>query len=689
MNLANLLIEIGTEELPPKSLLKLATSFAKGIEDALIESDIAYSEVIWFATPRRLAVFVKQIAAMQNDRQLEKRGPAVAVAFDAQGNPTPAALGWAKSCGVDITDVGRLKTDKGEWLLYQGTEKGLAIDGLLPSMIEKALSNLPIAKPMRWGAGKVQFIRPIHTLTIVLGEALITAKIFGIESTRKVMGHRFLGEKSFSLQHADKYIETLRQHYVLADYSERKEHIRASANAIALKEEAVADMNEELLDEVTALVEWPVAMTASFDKSFLEVPKEALIYTMKGDQKYFPLIDQQGNLLSRFIFISNIECKNPELIISGNEKVIRPRLSDAQFFFATDRKHTLESRLGSLETILFQKQLGTLLDKSKRIALLAKKIAYILRVNDALAERAGLLSKTDLMTNMVMEFPDVQGIMGMYYAKLDKEADEVANALNEQYKPRFSGDSLPTSPISICVAIADKIDTLVGIFGIGQLPKGDKDPFALRRAAIGVLRIIVENRLPLDLKTLVEVSIEAFGDKVEPQGLSDNVVDFILARFKAWYLEQGVTIDVIQAILEIRPTRPAEFAARVAAVSQFKLNDSADALAAANKRVANILAKNAVTKKGVVDVSLLSDIAEIQLVEALSIAQREVEALIHASDYTGALNKLAELRAPIDSFFDTVMVMVDNESVRENRLSILFNLRQLFLSCGDISLLSW
>lgn len=688
MKLENLLIEIGTEELPPKSLVKLASSFATGIETALLSADIGFSEVTWLATPRRLAVVVKQLASVQKDRLIEKRGPAVSVAFDSLGKPTQAAMGWARSNGVDISEVSRLKTDKGEWLHYQGTEKGLAVNEFLPGIIDKALVGLPIPKPMRWGSSAIQFIRPIHTVTIVFGNKLITANIMGIDSSRLVMGHRFLGEKSFLLNHADDYVEYLRKHYVVADYSERKETIRDAVNALALKENARADMNDELLDEVTALVEWPVAMSASFDSSFLEVPKEALIHTMKGDQKYFPLVDRNGDLLSRFIFISNIETNKAELIISGNEKVIRPRLSDAQFFFSTDRKHSLASRLPSLDSILFQKQLGTLLDKSNRLADLAGSIAKFLNEDEVLAARAGLLSKTDLMTNMVMEFPDVQGIMGKYYAKLDGEAEEVANALEEQYKPKFAGDTLPTSPVSIAVALADKIDTLVGIFGIGQTPKGDKDPFGLRRAAIGVLRIIVENNLALDLNKLVESSIHAFGDKMKSQGLRVSVVDFILARFKAWYMEQGVEVDVIQAVLEIRPTQPAEFAARVEAINRFKLNASAEALSAANKRVANILSKNLIEASGEVNLSLLSDKAEIQLVDALNSTQIEVESLILASDYTGALNKLAELREPIDSFFETVMVMVEDEALRKNRLSILLKLRQLFLSCGDISLLS-
>ncbi|KXI30022.1 glycine--tRNA ligase subunit beta [Paraglaciecola hydrolytica] len=688
MNVENLLIEIGTEELPPKSLAKLASNFAQNIEKAFTESEFSFSSVTWYATPRRLAVSVLQLAEMQNDRIVEVRGPAVTVAFDASGNPTPAAIGWAKSNGIKISNTTRLKTDKGEWLYYKGTEKGLAVSQLISTIVDKALATLPIPKPMKWGSNTIQFIRPIHTVTMVYGKKLVSGKVFGIESSRTILAHRFMGPKSFVLNCADDYLQDLKNNFVIADFTQRKELIRQQIQDAAAKENAVADMNDELLEEVASLVEWPVALVASFDESFLAVPKEALIYTMKGDQKYFPLLDSAGNLKSRFIFISNIESSKPELVISGNEKVIRPRLADAEFFFNTDKKHTLESRLESLDTILFQKQLGSLLDKTKRIANLASSIAQSLGADAELAHRAGMLSKTDLMTNMVMEFPDVQGIMGMYYATIDGENSEVATALNEQYMPRFSGDSLPQSPISISLAIADKIDTLVGIFGIGQVPKGDKDPFALRRAAIGLLRIIVDKNLPIDLEIVVEASISTFGDKVQMSGLKQAVVDFVLARFKAWYLEQGIEIDVIQAVSEIRPTRPADFAARVQAITLFKNNPAAITLAAANKRVANILAKNPVNDFNTIDSRLLKESAEQDLVNALEATEAKLEGLLGNGDYNGALENLAKLRGPIDDFFENVMVMADEQDIRNNRLHILSRLRALFLSCGDISLLS-
>jgi glycyl-tRNA synthetase beta chain len=475
---------------------------------------------------------------------------------------------------------------------------------------------------------------------------------------------------------------------VIADHSRRKTIILEQVQTLTKQENAVSDIDDDLLEEVTSLVEWPVALIANFEESFLAVPKEALIYTMKDDQKYFPLLDKNGQLKSRFIFITNIESKDPDIIISGNEKVIRPRLADAEFFFNADKKQSLASRLDSLKNILFQKQLGTLYEKSERIASMAKSIAIMLGTDQEATYRAGLLSKTDLMTNMVMEFPDIQGVMGMHYARLDGEAELVALAQNEQYMPRFAGDNLPTSDVSVCVAIADKIDTLVGIFGIGQIPKGDKDPFALRRASIGVLRIIVDRTLPLDLIELVDASIVTFGDKINSTNLQTNVVDFILARFKAWYAEQGIAAGVIRAVAVNRPTRPADFAARVEAVKSFSTLESSEALAAANKRVANILAKNLSDEKLSFNKALLQEPAEIDLAKILELVEARIQPMLEQSDYTNALAVLAELRQPIDAFFENVMVMADDESVKRNRLTLLSRLRGLFLCCADISVLN-
>jgi glycyl-tRNA synthetase beta chain len=687
MRTDNLLIEIGTEELPPKSLAKLALAFRDNIQTEFSDNDLTFSHVNWYASPRRLAVVVKGLSEFQADIDVEKRGPAVAAAFEQNGEPTKAAQGWARSNGIEVHQAERLKTDKGEWLLFKAQVKGLAINLLLAELVEKALKALPIPKPMRWGTKPTQFIRPIHTITMLYGTELIPGEVLNVSSARLINGHRFHCDKPFELDCVDNYLNQLERHYVIADHGRRKSIILEQIQTLAKQENAIADVNEELLDEVTSLVEWPVALVATFEESFLAVPKEALIYTMKDDQKYFPLLDEHGQLKSRFIFITNIESKDPKTIISGNEKVIRPRLADAEFFFDVDKKQTLESRLESLKTILFQKQLGTLYEKSERIASMAKCIAYMLGADPETAYRAGLLCKTDLMTNMVMEFPDVQGVMGMHYARLDGESELVALAQNEQYMPRFAGDNLPTSDVSVCVALADKIDTLVGIFGIGQTPKGDKDPFALRRASIGVLRIIVDKSLPLDLVDLVDASIATFGDKIKSENLQVQVVDFVLARFKAWYAEQGIAAGVVKAVAVNRPTRPADFAARVEAVKSFNTLESADALAAANKRVANILAKNLYDEELSFSMALLLEPAEIALAHSLESVEARIQPMLEQSNYTNALVVLAELRQPIDEFFESVMVMADDESVKRNRLTLLSRLRGLFLCCADISVL--
>jgi len=688
MRTDNLLIEIGTEELPPKSLAKLALAFKDNIQAVFTDNDLTFSQVNWYASPRRLAVMVVGLSEFQADKQVEKRGPTVTAAFGEGGEPTKAAQGWARSNGIEVSQAERLKTDKGEWLLFKAQVKGQAISQLLAELVEKALKALPIPKPMRWGAKSTQFIRPIHTITMLYGSELIPGKVLDVSSARFINGHRFHCDAPFELDCADNYLSQLQQHYVIADHSRRKAIIMEQIQTLAKEEGAVADINEALLDEVTSLVEWPVALVANFDESFLAVPKEALIYTMKDDQKYFPLLDMNGQLKSRFIFITNIESKDPQTIISGNEKVIRPRLADAEFFFNTDKKQTLASRLESLKTVLFQKQLGTVYEKSERIASMATSIAKMLGADLEAAHRAGLLCKTDLMTNMVMEFPDVQGVMGMHYARVDGEAELVALAQNEQYMPRFAGDSLPTSEVSVCVALADKVDTLVGIFGIGQTPKGDKDPFALRRASIGVLRIIVEKSLPLDLIDLVEASIATFGDKIKTDNLQTKVVDFILARFRAWYAEQGIATGVVQAVAANRPTRPADFAARVEAVKSFNTLESAEALAAANKRVANILAKNVFKEELSFNKALLEEPAEIALANSLESVEARIQPMLEQSDYTSALVVLAELRQPIDEFFENVMVMADDESIKRNRLTLLSRLRGLFLCCADISVLN-
>ena len=687
MTTQNFLVEIGTEELPPKALKTLATSFADNVEAELNQAGLSFDKIEWFAAPRRLAVKVLNLTTQQPSKEIEKRGPAVSAAFDAEGKPTKAAEGWARGCGITVEQAERIATDKGEWLVHRAKIEGQPTKNLLNDIVANALAKLPIPKPMRWADKTVQFIRPVHTVTMLLGDELIEGEILGVASARIIRGHRFLGEKEFEIQHADQYPQLLREKgSVVADFNERKAEILAKSQAKATALGGVADIEESLLEEVTSLVEYPNVLAAKFEERFLAVPAEALVYTMKGDQKYFPIYDKNGKLLPHFIFVSNINPEDPTAIIEGNEKVVRPRLTDAEFFFKTDLKQKLVDRLPRLETVLFQQQLGTLKDKTDRIEQLAGEIAKQIGADEAKAKRAGLLSKCDLMTNMVFEFTDTQGVMGMHYARHDGEDEEVAVALNEQYMPRFAGDELPKSLVASAVALADKFDTLTGIFGIGQAPKGSADPFALRRAALGALRIIVEKNLPLDLEDLVKKSAALFGDKLTNQNVVADVVDFMLGRFRAWYQDEGIAVDVIQAVLARRPTRPADFDARVRAVSHFRTLDSAEALAAANKRVSNILAK-ADAAIGEINLTACVEPAEKALAEAVLVLRTEVQPLIAQSDYTAVLDKLANLRAPVDSFFDNVMVNAEDPALRQNRLAILNTLQGLFLQVADISLL--
>lgn len=690
MRTENCLVELGTEELPPKALKSLGEAFATQFEAALTQADLSFDSVSWFAAPRRLAVYVSGLAEGQADKVVEKRGPAVSAAFDADGNPTKAAQGWARGNGIDVADAERLVTDKGEWLLHKAHVPGQSVAELLEGLINQAVSKLPIPKPMRWGNYNTQFIRPVHTLCVLYGSEVVNVSVLGLTSGRVVQGHRFHGEGRFELDHADNYASALEQQYVLADFEARKDKVRQQLEDAAQSLSLKPDYNEDLLEEIASLVEWPVVLQAGFDEAFLAVPKEALIYTMKDDQKYVPLLDSNGALSNTFLFVTNIESRDASQVISGNEKVIRPRLADAEFFFNSDKKTTLESRLESLETVLFQKQLGTLKEKSERISALSAFIASQIDANETQAARAGLLAKTDLMSNMVMEFPDVQGVMGKYYALNDGEDAPVAEALYEQYMPRFAGDALPSSGVSASVALADKLDTLVGIFGIGQLPKGDKDPFALRRAAIGVLRIVTELSLPLDLETLVSKAIDVYGEKLTNAETQSQVVDFVLGRFTALLQDQAIAIDVIQAVAARRPTKPADYLARVHAVDKFRALEEAEALAAANKRVANILAKQNVEVSDTVNIdeSLLAEEAEKALYVELKAAQKEVDIAVPSQDYTRILTALATLRNVIDNFFDNVMVMADDEAVKNNRLALLSLLRQLFLTTADISILA-
>ena len=682
-----LLIELGTEELPPKSLKTLATAFYESIQAQLDSNDLTYNDIKWFATPRRIAVQVTDLIGKQKDRVIEKRGPAINVAFDTEGNASKAAQGWARSNGITIEQSERLVTDKGEWLLHRATVSGKTIAELVPTMVTTALNKLPIAKPMRWGEERTQFIRPVHTLTMLFGNQLITGEALGVSSNNQIQGHRFHHEGLITLKHANDYQKQLAEAFVEVDYNKRQNKIVAQIKQLASDIDAVALIDADLLDEVTALVEWPVTLVGTFDKDFLNVPAEPLIYSMKDHQKYFPVTDKDGQLINKFIFVANIESKDPSTVVYGNEKVIRPRLADAEFFFKTDKKQTLESRLVSLESVLFQKQLGTLKAKSERIAQLSQFIADQLNENEQDAYRAGLLSKTDLMSEMVLEFPQVQGTMGKYYALHDGENDNIAQALEDQYRPRFAGDALPKANIGCAVAISDKIDSLVGIFGINQPPKGDKDPFALRRAAIGCIRIIIEKQLDLDLAVLINKSIALFGDKLLNKNTANDVLDFIMGRFRAFYQEQGISVDVIQAVLAKKPSAPLDFDKRIKAVTFFGKLPAATTLAAANKRVGNILAKF----DGKLYESFNRELATEQVEQDLASIYQEIRLkvvpLMADKNYQAALTELAQLKEPIDIFFDSVMVMSDDEAVKVNRLTLLNEIRSSFFAIADISAL--
>lgn len=682
------LVEIGTEELPPKALRSLAESFAANFTAELDSADITHGAVNWFAAPRRLALKVESLAAAQPDREVEKRGPAISQAFDAEGKPTKAAEGWARGCGITVDQAERLTTDKGEWLLYRAQMKGQPVSELLIDMVSRSLAKLPIPKLMRWADKDTQFVRPVHTVTLLLGSDVVNGEILGIKSDRIIRGHRFMGEAEFAIDNAEQYPEILRTRgKVIADYAERKAIIIANAEKAAKALGGKADLTDSLVEEVTSLVEWPVVLTAKFEDKFLEVPAEALVYTMKGDQKYFPVYDDAGKLMPNFIFVANIESSDPQQIISGNEKVVRPRLADAEFFFKTDRKQRLEDNLPRLETVLFQQQLGTLRDKTDRLEALAGWIASKIGADVNHATRAGLLAKCDLMTNMVFEFTDTQGVMGMHYARHDGESEDVALALKEQYQPRFAGDELPSTDVSAALALAEKMDTLAGIFGIGQHPKGDKDPFALRRAALGVLRIIVEKGYQLDLVEMTQEAVRLYGDKLTNKNVVEDVVEFMLGRFRSWYQELGYSIDTIQAVLARRPTQPADFDARVKAVTHFRSLEEAQTLAAANKRVSNILSKSEEKLADSVLASVLKTPEEVKLATHVVVLQDRLAPMFAERNYQEALVELASLREVVDEFFANVMVMDEDPAVRINRLTLLSQLRELFLKVADISLL--
>ncbi|EPC00695.1 glycyl-tRNA synthetase [Litchfieldella anticariensis FP35 = DSM 16096] len=678
------LLELGVEELPPTAIDLLSDALAQGIAEGLSESEVTFGSVHAYATPRRLAVYITQLADKQPDREIERRGPALAAAFK-DGKPTKAAEGFARSCGVEVDELIHLETDKGTWLGHRERQQGEATERLLPAIVSKAIGALPVPKNMRWGASRVEFSRPVHWLVMLYGEQVVDAEVLGLKAGRTTFGHRFHAPTAIELQRPDDYLVALENAYVLADRDRRRERIREQVLAEAECHEAQAVIDEDLLTEVSGLVEWPVALTGSFDERFLEVPPECLISSMKANQKYFHLLDEQGRLKPLFITISNIDSQDPQLVIEGNEKVIRPRLADAAFFYDTDRKTPLDERRKGLANVVFQQQLGTLADKASRSAVVACHITEKIGGDVSHAERAAQLAKCDLVTEMVLEFPELQGIMGCYYARHDGEAEDVAQALYEQYLPRFASDVIPQSRTGLALALADRLDTLTGIFGIGQRPTGTKDPFALRRAAIGVLNILIKGELDLDLRELLALAATQHQDLPKKEGLVDDVLDYMLERLRAWTQDEDIPVEIYLAVRARPVTKPLDFARRIHAVHAFSQREEAAALAAANKRVSNILAKQEHDGSTVVRADLLHEDAERALSDALTSQRAEVEPLVRNARYAEALDILASLRDPVDRFFDTVMVVVDDTEVRRNRLALLASLQALFLEVADIA----
>ena len=683
MSALDFLVELGTEELPPKALAKLAEAFCAGIEKGLKDAGLGFAKAQAYAAPRRLAVLVEQLATQQPDRSINLDGPPMQAAFDADGEPTQAALGFARKCGVDLAEIDR----SGPKLKFSRTIEGQPASQLLPGIVEASLNDLPIPKRMRWAARKEEFVRPTQWLVMLFGEQVIDCEILAQRAGRESRGHRFHSPGQVHISKPSSYLEDLRGAHVIADFAERRELIAKRVEQLAAEQNGTAIVPPALLDEVTALVEWPVPLVCSFEERFLEVPQEALITTMQDNQKYFCLLDANGKLLPRFITVANIESKDPAQIVSGNEKVVRPRLTDAEFFFKQDKKQKLDSFNERLKNVVFQAQLGTVYDKAERVSRLAGLIAERTGGDKQRAARAGLLSKCDLATEMVGEFPEMQGIAGYYYALNDGEPEDVALALNEQYMPRGAGGELPSTLTGAAVAVADKLDTLVGIFGIGMLPTGSKDPYALRRAALGVLRILIEKRLDLDLVEAVNFAIGQFGTQVKSAGLADQVLEFIFDRLRARYEDEGVDVAAYLSVRAVQPGSALDFDQRVQAVQAFRTLPEAAALAAANKRVSNLLSKFDAKLPEAVEPRWFDNATEFSLYSAIQQAEQAVQPLAAARQYREALERLAHLRGPVDAFFEAVLVNAEDASVRANRYALLARLRGLFLGVADISAL--
>lgn len=691
MSKVDFLVELGTEELPPKSLLNLSEAFQAGIEAGLADQQLSFDSIEPFAAPRRLAVLVKGLDSHQPNRNEEKLGPNVAAAYDKEGNPSKAAEGFARSCGVEFSELVTVETDKGPRLSYTKHVIGMASGALLPSIVSKSLDDLPIAKRMRWGASHTQFVRPVKWLVMLQDNDVIDCEIMGLKSGRDTHGHRVHCNQSLSLANANDYYDTLFQAGKIdANFAQRRENIRNQVTEIAYKVNGSAVVEDDLLNEVTALVEWPVALIGNFEERFLNVPQEALISSMSEHQKYFHVIDSEGKLMPHFITVANIESKDPQQIVEGNERVIRPRLADAAFFFETDKKFTLAQRRESLKTVTFQNELGSVWDKTERIAALAEYLAPYVGANANEARRAGELCKSDLVSEMVIEFDKMQGIAGSYYALNDGETTSISEAMKEQYLPKFAGDSIPQDPVGMAVAIADRVDTMIGIFGIGQQPTGAKDPFALRRASLGVLRIIIEGNIEIDLRDLLNKALAGFSSLPKAETVVESVLEYTLERLRSRYQDMGISTESYLAVQAKQLSQPGDIEQRVLAVHEFSKLAAADTLAAANKRVSNILAKldEPIAEDSQIDTALLNDEAEKTLAAMLEQKATETAPLLATHSYGEVLKSLAELREPVDNFFDNVMVMTDDAAVRHNRCVLLSKLRASFLTIADISLLA-
>jgi glycyl-tRNA synthetase beta chain len=686
---ADFLVEVGTEELPPKALKSLMNAFAEGLIAAIDTEHLAHGEARAYASPRRLAVCVADLALTQADRGVEQKGPPVRIAFDKDGKPTQAALAFAEKCGVDVAALQREETPKGEWLVHRAVEPGLAAATVLPACVQRALDGLPVPRRMRWGSSDSEFVRPVHWLVMLHGTELVPGSVLGIKSGRTSDAHRFMSDGPVTFDSPADYPQKLKAPgYVIADFAERRSAITAAVAKAAKAAGGTAIGDDGLYDEVTALVEWPVPVTGGFDERFLELPKEVIVATLTGHQRYFPVAGPDGELLPVFITVANIDSKDPDKVRDGNERVIRPRLADAAFFWDADRRKRLEEFQEGLANVVYQRGLGTIAERSQRVATLASAIAAATGADAKLTGRAAQLAKCDLLTGMVGEFPELQGVMGRYYALADKEDAAVAEAIAEQYLPRYAGDGLPQTDTGRALAIADKLDTLCGIFASGKKPSGNRDPFGLRRAALGLVRIIVELDLELDLPALIADSVAAQPVKAD-SGVADEVYDFIVERMRGWFLEQpGTNSDMFEAVRGQRLGSLADMRARLEAVAGFVTHDAAESLAAANKRIANILRKSEFAGDAAPDPALFAETAERDLFDALQAARNSVSRLLERRDYVAVLARLAELRQPVDRFFDDVMVMADDEKVRDNRLALLAGLRAQFLDVADISRLS-